>query len=57
MNKKQLKNNEMEEIVGGAITSSFINAITKAVTMVYELGKQTGSAIRRLTSGKYCPIR
>lgn len=56
MNNKTLRNNEMEQIVGGAITSSFINAISKAVNTVYQLGKQTGSALRRIISGNYCPI-
>ena len=56
MNNKELRNKEMEEVVGGAIASSFINAITKAVNTVYQLGKQTGSALRRIVSGKYCPI-
>lgn len=46
----------MVEITGGAITSAWINAISKAVSTVYELGKQTGSAIRRLVNGSYCPI-
>ena len=56
MNNKELRNNEMEEIPGGAIASSFINAITKAVNTIYNLGKQTGSALRRIVSGKYCSI-
>lgn len=54
MQIKELREIEMEGIVGGAITSSFINAVTKAVSAIYNLGKETGSTIRRLTSGKYC---
>ena len=56
MNIKKLRKEEMENIKGGGITSSFINAITKAVNTIYNLGKQTGSAIRRIVSGKYCSI-
>ena len=52
----ELKELEMEQINGGAITSQFINAITKAVNAIYDLGKETGSTIRRLVSGKYCPV-
>ena len=52
----ELKKIEMEKIIGGAITSSFINAITKAVNALYNIGKETGSAIRRIINGKYCPI-
>lgn len=52
----ELKKEEMRNITGGSISSAMINAITKAVNTIYELGKQTGSTIRRLISGKYCPI-
>ena len=52
----ELKKEEMRTVSGGAITSAMLNAITKAVNAIYELGKQTGSAVRRLISGKYCPI-
>ena len=52
----KLKAIEMKNITGGGLTSSFINAISKAVNIVYELGKQTGSALRRIVYGKYCPI-
>ena len=56
MNQKKLNNKEMEKVVGGSITSPLINAISKAIGTIYELGKQTGSSIRRLVYGKYCPI-
>lgn len=52
----ELKQCEMEKITGGAITSAWLNAISKAVGVVYELGRQTGSAIRRLINGNYCPL-
>ena len=57
MNKKELKQEEMLSIHGGSIASPLINAITKAVGAIYDLGRQTGSSIRRLVSGKYCPLR
>lgn len=56
MSVKELDDFEKESIDGGAITSSIINALAKAVSTIYELGKETGSAIRRLTAGKYCNI-
>ena len=52
----ELKEQEMQKIIGGAITATFINAITKAVNTLYGLGRETGAAIRRLISGGYCPI-
>ncbi|MGN1358042.1 MAG: hypothetical protein ACI4WU_01605 [Bacilli bacterium] len=52
----ELKENQMYEITGGGLTSAWINAISKAITTIYELGRQTGSSIRRLVNGSYCPI-
>ena len=52
-----LHKEEMEVIVGGGITSSMINAISKAITVIYELGKSTGSAIRRIVTKSYCPVK
>ncbi len=53
----QLKNEEMRKVSGGAVSiSSIINAFSKLINTVYELGRSTGSAIRRLGKGKksYC---
>ena len=52
----ELKKYELEQVQGGAISSSLINAITKATNAVYSLGKQLGSSIRRLTTGQYCSV-
>ena len=50
----ELKEIEMNNISGGAIASPLINAVSKLMTTLYELGEKTGSSIRRLVSGKYC---
>ena len=52
----ELKKNQMELITGGSITSAWVNAISKAINTIYELGRQTGSALRRIVSGSYCSI-
>lgn len=52
----EIKKEEMKNIVGGAISYSLINAVSKLITTLYELGKSTGSAIRRITKNSYCPI-
>ena len=52
----ELSQENMKQIDGGAITSAMINAISKAVNTLYELGKATGSAIRRLVNNSYCPM-
>ena len=54
MEAKELKDIEMNEISGG-VSYSFINAITKALGLLYNLGKEAGSAVRRLATGNYCP--
>ena len=56
MQVKELNEKEMLNISGGTLTSSFINAINGIINTIYELGKETGSAIRRLTTGSYCHI-
>ena len=57
MTVKELKTTEMHEVSGGSIASPLINAVTKAITSIYDLGRETGSALRRLINGKYCPLR
>ena len=52
----KLKDNQLKLISGGSITSSWVNAISKAIYTLYELGRHTGSAIRRIISNSYCPI-
>ena len=52
----KLNKEQMKQIDGGSITSAMINAISKAVNTLYELGKATGSAVRRLIKKTYCPL-
>jgi len=51
----ELNKEKMKQINGGAITSAMINAISKAINTLYELGRQTGSAIRRILKKSHCP--
>lgn len=53
----KLNKEEMLKIDGGAITSAMLNAISKAVNTLYELGRQTGSALRRIIKNKYCALK
>ena len=52
----ELNKKEMEVVTGGAFSYSMINAFSKAINIIYELGKQTASSIRRLIHGRYCPM-
>ena len=53
----ELKQEQLKNISGGTITSAMINAISKAVNTIYELGRQTGSALKRLIKNKHCALR
>ena len=48
---------QLKQIEGGGITSAMINAISKGVNTLYELGRQLGSSLRRIISNSYCPTR
>ncbi|MBQ2873286.1 MAG: hypothetical protein IJE89_04745 [Bacilli bacterium] len=52
----KLNDEKMKQVSGGAITSAMINALSKAVNTLYELGKATGSALRRLIKKSYCKV-
>ncbi len=51
---RELKEKEMTSVIGGAINASFINYFARILSTLFDIGKETGSAIRRLTSGNYC---
>ena len=53
----ELNNEKMKQVEGGGITSAMLNAINKAVNTLYKLGRQTGSALRRIVKNQYCPIK
>ena len=55
----ELNQEQLKKIKGGAtwITSAMLNAISKATNTLYELGRQTGSALRRIVKNSYCPIK
>ena len=57
MKVRELKEIEMNDITGGGIASPLINAVSKLITTLYDLGEKTGSSIRRLVSGKYCSAK
>ena len=55
----RLKDNELENILGGTsttITSSMINAVINVVKLLEEGGYKFGSAIRRISEGSLCPL-
>ena len=54
---RELNNKELMNIEGGAgLTASFLNAASRAVSTIMDLGRNLGSAIRRTINGNICPI-
>lgn len=52
-----LEDKELATIYGGVtINATFLNAISRAVTTVYNIGYQLGSTIIRLVTGKTCKL-
>ena len=56
-NMQVLNEAELLKIIGGInITASFLSAIVRGIDTIYEIGKAVGSALRRVQSGKICPV-
>lgn len=49
-----LSNNELMMVTGGGLTTTMINALTKAMTTILKLGQTIGSVIRRAVTKSYC---
>lgn len=50
----RLKEMELYEIRGGAVSSTLLNSIARLITTVLDLGRTVGSSIRRIYSKNYC---
>ncbi len=56
---KKISNLELSNIKGGAgttLTSSFVNAFTNIIKVLFDAGHSVGSAIRRISEGNLCSI-
>ena len=55
---EKLDNYELLHIVGGINwTGVLVNAFTSAFKFVYDLGRDFGSSLRRISSNNLCPLR
>ena len=53
----ELRKDEMLNVCGGAgVSASMLNAISRAVTTLVDLGRSLGTSIRRSFSGKICSV-
>lgn len=50
-----MKENELKEITGG-VSASFLSAIVRGITSIYDIGRRVGSYIIRYATNKICQI-
>lgn len=50
----QLQKTELLNINGGSISGNMINAFSKAINTILDLGRSMGTAIRRIVTGNLC---
>lgn len=54
---KKLDNQELLSINGGlTISGTLINSLVKGISVILDLGRALGTAIRRVTSSTLCPL-
>lgn len=52
----KLENKELLSIIGGKVSASLINSVFRGASLILELGRSLGTAIRRITSRKSCSL-
>lgn len=52
----KLSNSELYNIYGGSLSATMLNAFTKAISILIDLGKGLGSTIRRVSENKPCNV-
>lgn len=53
----KLKDIELSKINGGeGLGATFLNYLGNAIKTVYSIGQDLGGAIRRIATGKTCPL-
>ncbi len=52
----RLNDKELQRINGGAIGATFLNYLTNAIKVVYNIGQELGGAVRRIATGNICPL-
>lgn len=54
----ELSNKELLNIDGGAswFSAAFLNAASRAISTLMDLGRSLGTAIRRAINGSVCPL-
>ena len=53
---RKLTNEELLLIEGGKVSAALINSVIRGASLILELGRSLGTAIRRITSKKSCSL-
>lgn len=51
-----VKDIELNKINGGGLGATFLNYLANAVKTVYSIGQDLGGSLRRIATGKTCPL-
>ena len=52
----KIKDQELNKISGGGLGATFLSYLTDAVKAIYSIGQEFGGSIRRIATGKTCPL-
>ena len=47
---------KLKEITGGGLGATFLNYLGNVIKTVYSIGQDLGGAIKRIATGKTCPL-
>lgn len=53
----ELTKTELNNIVGGGLSGAVLSSIIKGVSLIFDIGKSFGSALRRLSTKEYCSCK
>lgn len=56
---KKINKEELQAIEGGTVSfnASYLTALYKFSTLLFEVGKELGSSIRRISTNSVCPLK
>lgn len=49
-----LNNQELANIVGGGLTATLLNAVSRLIKTIYDIGYALGSTLKRTIKKRYC---
>ena len=53
----KIKDSELMEINGGeGLGATFLNYLSNAIKTIYNIGQDLGGSIRRIATGRTCPL-